>query len=143
MGFIDGAREDGARIAQGGRRPAHLDRGWYVEPTVVTEVTPGMRIAREEVFGPVLSVIEYAGEDEAIAIANDTVYGLGAGIFSADAERAALLARRVRAGTVNINRHITDFCLPFGGFKQSGIGREGGPEAISSYLETKVIGPHA
>jgi aldehyde dehydrogenase (NAD+) len=143
MGFIDGARDDGATIAQGGHRPAHLDHGWYVEPTVVTDVNPGMRIAREEVFGPVLSVIEYAGEDEAIEIANDSVYGLGAGIFSADPDHASRLARRVRAGTVNINRHITDFCLPFGGYKQSGIGREGGPEAVASYQETKVIGPFA
>ena len=89
------------------------------------------------------SVIEYANEDEAVAIANDTVYGLGAGVFSTDLDHADRLARRARAGTVNINRHITDFCLPFGGWKQSGIGREGGPEAVASYLETKVIGPHA
>jgi betaine-aldehyde dehydrogenase len=143
MGFIDGARADGATITQGGERPAGLDRGWYVQPTVVADVAPGMRIAREEVFGPVLSVIEYGSEEEAIAIANDTVYGLGAGIFSTDLDRASQLARRVRAGTVNINRHITDFGLPFGGYKQSGIGREGGPEAVASYLETKVIGPLA
>ena len=143
MGFIDGARADGATITQGGERPAGLERGWYVQPTVVADVDPGMSIAREEVFGPVLSVIEYTTEDEAIAIANDTVYGLGAGIFSTDLDRAGQLARRVRAGTVNINRHITDFYLPFGGYKQSGIGREGGPEAIASYLETKVIGPLA
>jgi aldehyde dehydrogenase (NAD+) len=143
MGFISGARADGATIAQGGERPADLDRGWYVQPTVVADVDPGMRIAREEVFGPVLAVIEYGTEDEAIAIANDSVYGLGAGIFSTDPGRATMLASRVRAGTVNLNRHITDFALPFGGYKQSGIGREGGPEAIASYLETKVIGPLA
>jgi acyl-CoA reductase-like NAD-dependent aldehyde dehydrogenase len=143
LGFISQARAGGATVPQGGGRPAGLDRGWYVQPTVVADVDPGMPIAREEVFGPVLSVIEYGNEDEAIAIANDTVYGLGAGIFSTDTDRAGRLARRVRAGTVNINRHITDFFLPFGGYKQSGIGREGGPEAVASYLETKVIGPDA
>jgi aldehyde dehydrogenase (NAD+) len=102
-----------AASAQGGERPADLDRGWYVQPTVVADVDPGMRFAHEEVFGPVLSVIE----GEAIAIANGSVYGLGAGIFSTDTDRATRLVGRVRAGTVNISRHITDFARPFGGYK--------------------------
>jgi aldehyde dehydrogenase (NAD+) len=140
MGLLDGARSEGATIAYGGGAGG-MDRGWYVAPTLVTDVVPGMTIARDEVFGPVLSIIDYDTEDEAIAIANDTDYGLGAAIFTTDTDRYSRLARRVRAGTVNLNAHLTDYHLPFGGWKQSGIGVEGGPEAVENYLETKVLGP--
>lgn len=141
-GFLDGARSAGNTIATGGGRPSGLDRGWYVEPTVVAGVTPDQPIARDEVFGPVLSVITYDTDEHAVAIANDTVYGLGSAVFSPDIARAEAMALRVRAGTLNINAHITDFHVPFGGWKQSGFGHEGGPEAIEGYLQTKVVGPY-
>jgi aldehyde dehydrogenase (NAD+) len=143
LGMIDQARADGSSIACGGGRPAGLERGWYVEPTVVTGVDPRQQIARDEVFGPVLSVIAYDGEDEALTIANDSIYGLGAAIFSEDVARARALALRVRSGTVNINTHCIDYSMPFGGWKQSGIGREGGREAFENYVEIKVVGPEA
>ena len=141
-GFVDGARAAGNTITTGGRRPAGLDRGWYVEPTVVTGVRPDQSIARDEVFGPVLSVIAYDSDDEAVAIANDTIYGLGSAVFSQDVARAESIALKVRAGTLNINAHITDFHVPLAGWKQSGIGQEAGPEALESYLQTKVVGPY-
>ncbi|MCX4092375.1 aldehyde dehydrogenase [Nocardia sp. alder85J] len=142
LGFIEGARADGATITVGGGRPVGLDRGWYVQPTVVAGVRPDQSIARDEVFGPVLSVVAYDGDEEAIAIANDTIYGLGSAVFTPDLDRAERVALRVRAGTVNINTHITDFHLPFGGWRQSGFGHEGGPEALESYLQAKVVGPY-
>ncbi|MEU7817791.1 aldehyde dehydrogenase [Pseudonocardia sp. NPDC049154] len=141
-GFVEGARAEGNTITTGGRRPAGLDRGWYVEPTVVTGVRPDQSIARDEVFGPVLSVIAYDSDDEAVAIANDTIYGLGSAVFTPDIARAEAMALKIRAGTLNINAHITDFHVPLAGWKQSGIGQEAGPEAIQGYLQTKVVGPY-
>jgi betaine-aldehyde dehydrogenase len=141
LGYVDIGRSEGARVVFGGGRPAAQARGWYVEPTLLVDVRNDMRVAREEIFGPVLSVISYGDDDEAVRIANDTRYGLGAAVFSADPDRARSVAARVRAGTVNINKHTFDFTVPFGGFKASGIGREGGPEALGAYLEYKTIGP--
>jgi aldehyde dehydrogenase (NAD+) len=141
LGYIDAGKDEGATLVEGGGRPEHLDKGWYVEPTLFANVDNGMRIAREEIFGPVLSVIKYHDEKEAVDLVNDSSYGLGAAVFSQDIQKANDIAREIRAGTVNINAHTFDFALPFGGFKQSGIGREGGPEALSNYLEFKTIGP--
>jgi betaine-aldehyde dehydrogenase len=143
LGYVGIGQAEGARVAFGGGRPANLDRGWYVEPTVLVGVDNGMRVAQEEIFGPVLSVIPYGDDAEAVQIANDTRYGLGAAVFSANLERAESVAGQVRAGTVNINKHTFDFTVPFGGFKLSGIGREGGREALDAYLEYKSVGPYA
>jgi len=130
---------EGATLALGGGRPKHLARGWYVEPTVFTDVSNSMRIAREEIFGPVTSVIAYDDVDEAIDIANDTEFGLAGAVYTADPARGFGVARRVRAGTYGINCYGTDAKVPFGGYKQSGLGRESGPEGLAEYLETKAI----
>jgi acyl-CoA reductase-like NAD-dependent aldehyde dehydrogenase len=137
--YIAMGKAEGARLAAGGGRPAGLDRGWFVEPTVFGNVDNSCTIAREEIFGPVLSVIPADNEDRAIEIANDTIYGLNASIFTSDLDRAYTLARRIRSGTVGQNMMRNEGALAFGGFKQSGIGREGGTEGLRSYLETKVI----
>ena len=137
--YIAKGRAEGARLATGGGRPAHLDRGYYVEPTVFAGVDNGSTIAREEIFGPVLSVIPADSEEQAIAIANDTIYGLNSSVFTNDPERAYAVGRRIRAGTVGHNAFKTDFSIAFGGFKQSGIGREGGIEGMYPYLEAKTI----
>jgi acyl-CoA reductase-like NAD-dependent aldehyde dehydrogenase len=138
-GYIAKGKAEGARLATGGSRPKHLDRGFYIEPTVFAEVNNSMVIAREEIFGPVLSVIPAADEEQAIAIANDTPYGLNASVFTNDVERAYRVARRIRAGTVGHNIWRTDFSIAFGGFKQSGIGREGGSEGLHNFLEPKTV----
>jgi aldehyde dehydrogenase (NAD+) len=137
--YIAKGREEGARVATGGGRPAHLDRGYFVEPTVFANVDNGSTIAREEIFGPVLSVIPADSEEQAIEIANDTIYGLNSSVFTNDPERAYAVGRRIRAGTVGQNAFKTDFSIAFGGFKQSGIGREGGTEGMVPYLEAKTI----
>lgn len=131
--------EEGARLATGGGRPAHLNRGYYIEPTVFADVDNRSTIAREEIFGPVLSVIPADDEEHAIDIANDTIYGLNSSIFTNDPDRAYSLARRLRAGTVGHNSWHTDFDIAFGGFKQSGLGREGGREGVYPYLEAKTM----
>jgi aldehyde dehydrogenase (NAD+) len=138
-GYIARGIADGAQLAAGGGRPAHLDRGWYVEPTVFGGVDNGSVIAQEEIFGPVLTVIPAADEDGAVRIANDTIYGLNASVFTADVDKAAAVARRIRSGTVGHNHFRADFGIGFGGFKQSGIGREGGAEGLKAYLETKTV----
>ncbi|WP_296150050.1 MULTISPECIES: aldehyde dehydrogenase [unclassified Pseudonocardia] len=130
---------EGARLVSGGGRPAHLDRGWYVEPTVFGEVDNSSTIAREEIFGPVLSVIAADDEEHAVAIANDTIYGLNASVFTEDVDRARAVAGRLRSGTVGHNAWRSDFGVSFGGYKQSGIGREGGTEGLLPYLETKYV----
>jgi acyl-CoA reductase-like NAD-dependent aldehyde dehydrogenase len=112
---------------------------WYVAPTVFADVDPGMRIAREEIFGPVLAVIPYEDESDAVAIANDSDYGLAGTVWTADIEHGMQIARRVRAGTYGVNMYMIDTCAPFGGYKASGIGRELGPEGLMSYLEYKSI----
>jgi aldehyde dehydrogenase (NAD+) len=140
LGLITRAQEDGARLVTGGDRPdGDLSAGNFVRPTVFADVDNGMEIAREEVFGPVLAVIPFADEDEAIKLANDTEYGLGAGVYTTDARRAFRLARRLRAGTVGINGFQLEPHLPFGGFKQSGLGREGGQSAFEAYTELKTV----
>lgn len=139
-GYIDGAKASGANLVIGGGRPAGSDRGWYVEPTVFADVDPAAKIAQEEVFGPVLTVHTYDTEAEAIAIANNSEYGLNGSVFSADAEHALAVARRIRTGTVEVNGKGVGFHAPIGGFKNSGIGREAGPEGFDAYVEIKSYG---
>jgi len=132
--------DEGAKLVCGGLGPPEgLDRGFFVRPTIFSEVTPGMRIAREEIFGPVLSILPYRDEEEAIAIANDTVYGLGSHLQSQDPERARRIASRIRAGQVLINYPAWDGRAAFGGYKRSGNGREFGVHGLEEYLETKAI----
>jgi acyl-CoA reductase-like NAD-dependent aldehyde dehydrogenase len=130
---------DGATLAFGGGRPKHLERGWYVEPTVFGNVDNRWTIAREEIFGPVLSVIPARDEQDAVRIANDTIYGLNASVFTSDVDRARDVASQLRSGTVGHNALQSDFGIAFGGFKQSGIGREGGAEGLLPFLETKTV----
>jgi aldehyde dehydrogenase (NAD+) len=138
-GYIAKGIADGATLATGGGRPKDLDRGWFVEPTVFGNVDNASTIAREEIFGPVLSVIPAEDEDHAVEVANDTIYGLNASVFTNDVDRARDVARRLRSGTVGHNAFRTDFGIAFGGFKQSGIGREGGREGLLPFLETKTV----
>ena len=140
LDYIEIGKSEGARLLMGGGAPEHLEKGYYVEPTVFTDVSNDMTIAREEIFGPVLAIIPYDDEEEAIQIANDSVYGLSGGVWSADEERAMAVARRIRTGTVAVNGGVYYGAdAPFGGYKQSGIGREMGPEGFEEYLETKTI----
>ncbi|MET8427926.1 aldehyde dehydrogenase [Nocardia sp. NPDC004860] len=136
-GFIEKGRSDGGRITTGGGRPG--DRGWFVEPTIVADVDPGHTIAREEIFGPVLSVIPYTDEAEAVAIANGSNYGLGGSVWTADPERGARFARRIATGSIGVNGYVNDPTAPFGGIKSSGMGRELGPEGLSGYQYAKSI----
>jgi len=138
-GYIAKGQEQGAVLVTGGGRPKDLDRGYYIEPTVFAEVDNGSVIAQEEIFGPVLSVIPVDDEERIITTANDTVYGLNASVFTHDVDRARQVARRLRSGTVGHNAFRTDFGIAFGGFKQSGIGREGGTEGLLPFLETKTV----
>ena len=138
-GYIAKGVADGAKLVCGGRRPQDLPRGWFVEPTVFSNVDNGSTIAQEEIFGPVLAVIAAEDEQDAVRIANDSIYGLNAAVFTPDADRALSVARQIRSGTVGHNGFKPDFSLSFGGFKQSGIGREGIKEGIRSYIETKTI----
>jgi aldehyde dehydrogenase (NAD+) len=131
--------DEGAELAVGGKRPAHLNRGFFIEPTVFANVANDSVLAREEIFGPVLSVIPADNEEHAIELANDTIYGLNNSVFTEDPERANQSARKLRSGTVGHNNFRTHFGIAFGGFKQSGIGREGGIEGLYPYLEGKTI----
>ncbi|MBW0105599.1 aldehyde dehydrogenase [Pseudonocardia sp. KRD291] len=139
MGYIDVGRNSSARLVTGGGRPADQDRGWFVEPTVFADVDNNDQLAREEVFGPVFAMIPFDSDSDALRIANDSNYGLGGSVYSADEERALGFARRVRTGTIGVNRYDIDLGAPFGGMKDSGIGRELGPEGINNYLEYKSI----
>lgn len=139
QGYIAKGKAEGATLATGGGRPAHLDRGYFVEPTVFGHVDNSYTIAREEIFGPVLAVIPADSDKQAVDIANDTIYGLNASVFTNDLERAYAVARRIRSGTVGQNGLRNEGSIAFGGFKQSGIGREGGAEGLRAYLETKVV----
>jgi aldehyde dehydrogenase (NAD+) len=137
--FVDGAVKQGARIVTGGRRPEHLEKGYFYEPTVLADVTPDMTVAREEVFGPVTVLIAYDDTEEAIAIANDTEYGLAASVFTNDSEKALEIARRIRSGTVGVNVAGMSLGQPFGGVKKSGWGRECGPEGILEFTDIKQM----
>ena len=138
--YIALGQEEGARVVVGGDgMPDGLDRGWYVRPTVFADVENGMRIAQEEIFGPVLSVIPYEGVDDAIKIANDSEYGLAGTVWTTDFDAGVDVARRVRTGTYGVNTYTMDFAAPFGGFKASGFGREFGPEGLAQYTELKSI----
>ena len=128
------------RWPSGGRRPAGLDTGFYFEPTILTDVDADSRIAQEEVFGPVLTVLRYRDDDDAVAIANNSQYGLSGAVWGADVDRAVAVARRVRTGQIAVNGCIPGDA-PFGGFKQSGLGREGGGlPGLHRYMEPKAIG---
>jgi aldehyde dehydrogenase (NAD+) len=141
LGLIKAGVDEGARLVMGGGRPAHLDKGWYVEPTLFADVDNSMTIAQQEVFGPVLVVIPFDDDDDAVRIANDSPYGLSGGVVSASEERALSVARRIRAGTMSVNGGIWYGAdSPFGGFKASGIGRQNGIEGFEQYLETKTYG---
>jgi acyl-CoA reductase-like NAD-dependent aldehyde dehydrogenase len=137
--YIRIGQAEGATLAFGGCRPAHLTKGWYVEPTLFTGVTSDMRIAQEEIFGPVLSVLPFDSEDDAIRIANDSDFGLFGAVFTKDNAAAYRIARRMRTGTICHNAFRFDPYLPFGGFKQSGVGREGGAAGVTAFTETKSI----
>jgi aldehyde dehydrogenase (NAD+) len=139
QGYIAKGKQEGAKLALGGGRPKGLDRGWFVEPTVFTDVQQSMTIAREEIFGPVVSFISYKDVDDAVQKANDTIYGLHGAVYTPDPERGFEIARRVRSGSVTVNGLIVDPTMPFGGFKQSGTGREGGIEGLDPYFELKTI----
>jgi betaine-aldehyde dehydrogenase len=139
-GYIRIGQEEGAKVAVGGGRPEAFDKGWFVEPTVFVDVDNSMRIAQEEIFGPVLSVIPYDDDADAVRIANDSDYGLCGAVFTADAERGLKVAKGVRTGTYMVNSNIPiDFSSPFGGYKTSGIGREFGEDGLELFLETKAI----
>jgi aldehyde dehydrogenase (NAD+) len=137
--YLRSAREEGATVMVGGHRPRHLDHGFYVEPTLLTDVTTSMRVAREEIFGPVMSVIVYDSEDEAIQIANDSSYGLAGSVWTTDQPKGIQVARRMEVGMVSLNGAPQAWGSPFGGFKQSGFGREMGPEGLRLYTELKSV----
>ncbi len=139
QGYIAKGIDEGARLVRGGGRPDDQPLGYFVEPTVFDDVESSMVIAQEEIFGPVVSFITYDGLDDAVAKANDTIYGLHGAVYTADPERGYEVARRVRSGSVTVNGMIVDIKMPFGGFKQSGVGREGGPEGLEQYFETKTV----
>jgi aldehyde dehydrogenase (NAD+) len=139
--YVASAIDDGARVVTGGERPAHLPRGWYVQPTILGDVDNAMGVAQEEIFGPVQCYIPYDRDEDALRIAHDSRYGLAGGVWSGDAERALALAMRLRTGSVAVNGHHPPFpVVPFGGFRESGMGRELGPEGLVNFLETRSVG---
>jgi aldehyde dehydrogenase (NAD+) len=140
LGYIESGRSEGAKLVVGGGRPAHLPKGYFVEPTLFVDVDNSMTIAQEEIFGPVLVVIPYEDDDDAVRIANDSQFGLSGGVFSASDERATAIARRIRTGSIGINGgswYGAD--SPYGGYKTSGLGRQNGIEGFENYLETKAV----
>ena len=139
LGYIEKGKAEGARVVVGGGRPAHLDKGYYVEPTLFADVDNSMTIAQEEIFGPVLVIVPFDDDDDAVRVANENQYGLGVGVTSASEERAMAVAARIRAGSVSVNNGVwyaPD--SPFGGYKASGIGRQNGIEGFEQYTETKT-----
>lgn len=139
LGYIESGRGDGYRVTTGGGAPADQPAGWYVAPTVFEGVDNAARIAQEEIFGPVLTITPYGDEDEAIAIANDSEYGLGGTVWTTDEERGLAIADRIHSGTVGVNHYLLDLAAPFGGVKASGLGRELGPEGLSPYYSAKSV----
>jgi aldehyde dehydrogenase (NAD+) len=141
LGYIQKGVEEGARLVTGGGRPAHLPKGFFVEPTLFADVDNSMTIAQEEIFGPVLVVIPFDDDDDAVRISNQSQYGLSGGVHSASEERALAVARRIRTGTMMVNGgswYGPD--APFGGYKASGVGRQNGVEGFEQYVETKTVG---
>ncbi|MFI6014002.1 aldehyde dehydrogenase [Streptomyces sp. NPDC051243] len=139
LDYIRIGQEEGAKVLTGGGRPAGLEKGWYVEPTLLGDVDNSMRIAREEIFGPVICLLPYGDESEAVKIANDSDYGLSGSVWTADTAHGIEVARQVRTGTYSVNTFSLDMLGPFGGYKNSGLGREFGPEGYGEYLEHKMI----
>jgi aldehyde dehydrogenase (NAD+) len=141
LGYIEKGKGEGARLVVGGKRSDRFEKGYFVEPTLFVDVKPDMTIAQEEIFGPVLAVIPFDGDDDAVRIANNSQYGLSGSVSSASLERALGVARRIRTGTVSVNGgQWFGPDSPFGGYRQSGVGREHGVEGFEEYLETKTIG---
>ncbi len=141
--YIDLGREEGGRIILGGNRAGVVEGGFYVEPTVIAEVANASRVAQEEIFGPVLVSILVDSEDEAVRIANDTVYGLGAAVWTRDINRAHRISEALRAGTVWVNAYdLSSMATPFGGFKQSGFGRDRSVHALDKYADLKTVWTH-
>ena len=138
-GYIQKGKDEGARVVTGGGRPDGLDSGYYVQPTVFADVDNSMTIAQEEIFGPVLAVIPYETEDDAIRIANESDYGLAGSVWTTDFDKAIEIASKIRTGTYAVNMYAFDPGAPFGGYKNSGIGRENGPEGIEAYVELKSV----
>ncbi|MEU4311035.1 aldehyde dehydrogenase [Nocardia sp. NPDC024068] len=138
-GYIEAAVNEGATVLTGGDRPESLPHGHFVAPTLIDGVRNDMRVAQEEVFGPVISLITYEDEDDAVALANDSIYGLSGAVYTEDLDRGYALAQRIRSGTVSVNGSVVDFTLPFGGYKQSGLGREGGAEGLAEFFEIKTV----
>ena len=139
LGYIEKGKEEGARVVAGGGRPEQLDKGWFVQPTLFADVTNDMTIAREEIFGPVLIVIPFDGDDDAVRMANDNQYGLGGYVTSRSFERAEAVGKRLRSGTISLNgggQYGAD--APFGGYKASGVGRQNGIEGFQQYTEVKT-----
>ncbi len=142
LGYIEKGRSEGAELVCGGGRAAYQgeERGYWVQPTIFDRVAPDQTIAREEIFGPVLATLTFRDEDEAVELANRTIYGLAAGIWTRDLKRAHRVARRIQAGTVWVNTYrAVSYMSPFGGYKRSGLGRENGQEAIREYMQTKSV----
>jgi acyl-CoA reductase-like NAD-dependent aldehyde dehydrogenase len=140
LGYVAKGKAEGARLVVGGERQPVNGKGWFVQATVFADVAPAMTIAREEIFGPVLAVMPFDGEDEAVALANDSPYGLAAGLWTRDLKRGHRVAHRLEAGTVWVNAYNRyDTATPFGGYKESGFGRDMGPEALDGYLQTKSV----
>jgi aldehyde dehydrogenase (NAD+) len=140
LGYIEKGQQEGAKLVFGGGKPAHLPKGFFVEPTLFVDVDNSMTIAQEEIFGPVLVVIPYEDDDDAVRIANESAYGLSGGVFSASEERATSIARRIRTGSIGVNGGLWYGAdSPYGGYKASGIGRQCGFEGFEQYLETKAI----
>jgi aldehyde dehydrogenase (NAD+) len=141
LSYIEKGKQEGATLLVGGGVPEHLPKGYYVEPTLFVDVDPDATIAQEEIFGPVLCIIPYDDDDDAVRIANHSVYGLSGAVAGGSEERALAVARRIRAGTLSVNGGMWfDVDTPFGGYKQSGVGRENGIQGFEEYLETKVLG---
>jgi len=138
-GYIAKGRADGAEVWTGGQRPSHLNNGFFFEPTLFGDVDNKSTIAQEEIFGPVLTLIKAEDDEHAIDLANDTIYGLNGAVLSSSPQRAYDIARRMRTGNIGQNGARGPANMPFGGFKQSGLGRERGIEGLSPYIETKTI----